>query len=442
MPDPMTKLECLFFHEKLSLYPDRVATSQGELNLNRDIQQARITVDAPYPFQEALTSQAVVDVESNIVEEQGQRYFGAGRQFGFVVFTRDIALSGLLGLNRLYPEVMLSSLKVTRERRWNAGFLNHSPHHLVDSTIPWQDSGLDWHGFTGRYRTGSYFNRTDDVCWLWCASDLLENMADPDWEWLYQEGIRFNERFYEPFRDPQDGLYRGQPCFVDVAYPDPNGSGYDADLSLQEHVELKALSTNSLYYAGFQAIARAAVKTGRPKEAITWTEKAEELKADIREHLRNPDGSWAYYQRPDGTLTRHRDAFGLALAVHSGIIDATNEGGSLVTYPVTDAGIPLFDPFFDNDIFYHNHSSWPFVEAIFLSALEKITGKSTRMARYALLARTCINDGSFHEVVDYRKKEVTGSSAQLWTAASWLNTILHDPDIRTSYDGCPAKPAI
>ncbi|MEM6884980.1 MAG: hypothetical protein AAF571_08095 [Verrucomicrobiota bacterium] len=38
----------------------------------------------------------------------------------------------------------------------------------------------------------------------------------------------------------------------------------------------------------------------------------------------------------------------------------------------------------------------------------------------ALAARTCIEDGTFHEVVDTRTGEPFGSGSQLWTAASFL----------------------
>lgn len=47
-------------------------------------------------------------------------------------------------------------------------------------------------------------------------------------------------------------------------------------------------------------------------------------------------------------------------------------------------------------------------------------GTDERSLIAALMALTCIDDGRFHEVRDYRTRQVKGSSRQLWTAAAFL----------------------
>jgi len=90
-------------------------------------------------------------------------------------------------------------------------------------------------------------------------------------------------------------------------------------------------------------------------------------------------------------------------------------------YPVTDGGVPLLHPFFDRDDFYHNNSSWPFVDTFFLKALETTDGYDRTPLNAALLARTCVDDGTFHEVTDYRTRDVNGSPSQLWSAAAFID---------------------
>ena len=91
-------------------------------------------------------------------------------------------------------------------------------------------------------------------------------------------------------------------------------------------------------------------------------------------------------------------------------------------YPVTDGGVPLFHPFFAEADWYHNNSSWPFVDTFVLKALEMTDGTSHVAQNAALLARTCTSDGTFYEVTDYRTRKVRGSGSQLWTAAAFVDT--------------------
>lgn len=95
---------------------------------------------------------------------------------------------------------------------------------------------------------------------------------------------------------------------------------------------------------------------------------------------------------------------------------------SFVDIHFTDGGTPLFHPFFPRDDFYHNNSSWPFVDTFLIKAMETADGVNRTALNAALLARTCVDDGTFHEVTDYRTRAVKGSGSQLWTAASFIDT--------------------
>jgi hypothetical protein len=105
-----------------------------------------------------------------------------------------------------------------------------------------------------------------------------------------------------------------------------------------------------------------------------------------------------------------------------GVVEERDAIRALDGYSVTDGGVPLFYPFFDEKNCYHNNSSWPFVDTFFLKALEIADGVPRAAQNAALLARTCVDDGTFHEVSDYRTREVEGSGSQLWTAAAFVDT--------------------
>jgi glycogen debranching enzyme len=93
----------------------------------------------------------------------------------------------------------------------------------------------------------------------------------------------------------------------------------------------------------------------------------------------------------------------------------------MADYPITDGGVPLLVPFFPTPRFYHNNSSWPFVDKFFLRAWEKTYRVDRTALNAALLARTCRPDGMFREVVHFRSKKPQGSRNQLWTAASFID---------------------
>ena len=375
------------------------------------------------PLTERLWAIALANVESNIVETENGRYFGAGTKFGPRIYTRDISFAGVLGLNALYPELMKSSLEVTRRTRFKLGFRVSRGYSVPGIDAKWEELDMEEREYLQQFHSNSYTRRTDDVIWLWAAGDLFERHPRlADYAWLYAAGERCFREFYDPFFDPTDGLYRGQATFVDVHFFTHKTGGYPHSFSVQDCVRLKALSLNCLYVRGLEVMSRAARELGRAEESAAWQQRADRLRRAISEHLRNEAGQLVYFKGPDGALQERRDALGLALAVLFEVVTGDDARRQLADYPVAAAGVPLFHPFFDHEArIYHNHAAWPFVDTLFLAAYELALGVDRTAENAALLARTCVGTGSFHELVDLTTKEPKGSGAQLWSAAAFMD---------------------
>ncbi len=372
---------------------------------------------------ERLWRIALADVESNLVETDDGKYFGAGALFNIIVFTRDISYSGILGLNKLYPEIMRLSLKATREVRSRLAFKVQTGYVLENIDVPWQPEEITEQGFAQKYHTNSYCRRTDDVVWLWAAYDLFsKHGTNDDWQWLYEMGNKFFDEFYDPFFDSEDGLYRGQASFVDIHSVVHKATGYPQDWDLKDCILIKSLSTNCLYVRGLEVMAAVSERFGHKNVADKWEVRAADLRKAIRENFLNSDGTLSYFKDKHGNLQPRRDALGSAFAVLMDIVEGEEARAALKDYPVTDFGVPLFHPFFPVNNYYHNNTSWPFVDTFFIKALEKSDGESRTGLNAALLARTCVDDGTFHEVVDFRDKKPGGSGSQLWSAAAFIDT--------------------
>ncbi|WP_291592306.1 glucosidase family protein [Bacteroides sp.] len=377
------------------------------------------------PIMHKLWKVALSDIESNIVQTNNGRYFGAGKNFGLRIYTRDISFSGILGLNVLYPEEMLSSLKTSRDVRLKLGLRVAKDYLVPGIGGDWMEESFDEKTYLNKYNTNSYTRRTDDVVWLWATRDLFEkneNLAE--WQWLYEVGKKCFDKLYSPFYDESDGLYRGQASFIDIHFEQSKATGYPQDFSIADCVSIKALSTNCLYYEGLQTMAMACRKTGRKTEGIEWEMRAKHLKNAILSNLRFKDGTFSYFKYMNGELESRRDALGSALAVITGIVKGKDAKVCLSDYPVTWAGVPLFHPFYPWAKSYHNNTSWPFVDTFFLWAKELAGHKSYASQNAALLARTCVKGGSFHEVVNWKTKEPGGSGRQLWSASAFVNVCL------------------
>ena len=420
-------------HLNLHLRPDSLSDALGTIRLEDlpDLHpQHKARLKNPTPLIEKLWRIALADVEKNIVTSDKGTYLGAGTQFGTTVFTRDIAYSGLLGLNRICPDLVRESLEYTRRLHRQEMFTVPKGYRVEGIDVDWNEIDLDEREYGKKYEA-NYMRRTDDVVWLWCAGDLAEREDTQEiWEWIYARGKECFEKLYQPFFDPSDGLYRGQSSFIDVHFLYKKASGYPQDWTIGNCVRIKATSTNCLYAKGLAVMAAAAAKLGRKEESHQWQARSEAVKAAIVRELKFENGTFSFFKYPSVALEKRRECLGTAFVVLLDIVRGGEGAKALAGYPVTDAGVPLFHPFFsDIDRCYHNHSAWPFADNFFLQALEKSDGQDRTGLKAALLARTCREDGSFHELIDFRDKAIHGSKSQLWTAAAFLGTCLRGEDL-------------
>ena len=379
------------------------------------------------PITLKLWDMALHDVETNIVStDKREKYFGAGRVFGMTVYERDISFSGLLALNKLYPKIMLSSLKYTRDLRLKLGLQVSKGLAVNEIKGNWiEDKAMTQKDFVQKYHTHPYTRRTDDVVWIWAAYDLFENNpAIADWPWLYATAKACFQELYNPFFDSSDGLYRGQAAFIDIHEIDHQTTGYPQNFTQSDCVLVKALSTNSLYYQALKNMASVCKKIGKEEEGIQWLKKAENLRHAILKNLRFKDGSFTYFKDKNGILQPRREALGTALAVITGVVKGKDAQKCLANYPFSWAGVPLFYPFYtDNNGVYHNNTSWPFVDTFFMWAKEIADGKDYTSQNAAMMARITKGE-SFREIVNWKTKEPSRSKNQLWSAAAFMNTCL------------------
>ena len=399
---------------------------------------------------------AVFEAEANIQPcPYGGEYFTAGGRGGWhdMLFGQDTVACGLLAFDRLYPQVMKNQIRSYVLARLNIGFMCPDGWLLenCEKSIPlhmnvWQPDSRE---FCNRYHMSPALNRTgQDVGWLWTAGDLFDLHGDRmDWAWLYGMGNIFLDYFYKPFYDDTDGLYFGQASFIDVGW---NGypfstRGMDKQAERNAAVWIKTPSCNALYVRGMDVMAHAAEILGRAREAAEWKERAAALRKAIRDHLRLPDGTFAYFKHKDGTLEPRCEALGAAYCILADVVTGEDAVKALAmdTLLVADKGVTLFYPFIEeNPGIYHNRAAWPFASTFYYLAKEKVTGESclrrdaTQLANAIVIpkkinanARGTSQDyqtGSFMEYVAWAENEPRGTCAQCFSISAFMNLCLRN----------------
>lgn len=439
-----TNVSFLYSHDQLVMTADSIRDAIGGYSIKKlpsPTPKCQVKLQGNVtPLTESLWKIALDDAEKNLVKsESGEVYFGAGTLYGLRIYERDIAVSGVLGLNHFYPEIMLSSLKVARQIRKELAYKVSAPHVVKEIDAPWEVIAQVDKEVMAKYRTNSYTRRTDDVAWLWAADDLFTIHPElADWNWVLENGNLFFKEFYAPWYDKSDGLYRGQPLFHDL-----QSTAYPKGMSIADCVLLKSLSTNCLYYRGMQAMAKACEKCGRPaNEKQQWLDRAAMIKTAIQKEFTLPDGTLSYYKDRYGKLMPNRSGYATAFAVIFGIVEGEAAKAAYQGFPTPDNGIPLFYPFIadTNGSNWHNFASWPFCDTFFLWGKSIADGKDYTAFNAALLARsigTAIKlkkapedqseadgFGSFHEYITLPDGLISGSGRQLWSAAAYMNVCI------------------
>ncbi|MCL2834432.1 MAG: hypothetical protein FWD78_14770 [Treponema sp.] len=345
--------------------------------------------------------------------------FWAGRGFNTIIYTRDIAYSAFLGSCFLYPDIVRSHLEYTRKLRRSLGWKIPESHKISIKEIPAEIINLTEPEVSDYYNTNSYVRRTDDVVWIlgWWAYFETTNRIDT-LTWMIEEFEYFDEHFYKYFYDSDDGLYRGQPTFIDVG-----GSGYPG-YTINQSVMVKALSTNCLYVAAFDRLKKACELTGNPEKAAAYGRRAQELRASINARFKNRDGRFMYLLDFEGKHSDRQEILGLAFLVLFDVV-SPDQFKNVLDYQGGDFGAPLIWPFFDNTKVYHNNSTWPFADTLFAKACWKQSRSSELLLH--TLAKLCRHSlrGTFNEILEYNTGRFAGGDGYLWSAASYL-TVIYD----------------
>jgi hypothetical protein len=383
------------------------------------------------PLTRKMWKIALNDVELNLITNNYGTYFAAGRRYTDRVYTRDIAFAGILGLNALYPNEMMKSLRVTRDVVSKLGYKVSREEVIKEINAPWEIIAEDKTEVMAQYKSNSITRRTDDVVWIWAVDDLFKSHPEvADWKWFYNNGKKNFNEFYAPWYDKTDGLYKAQPTFHDI-----QSSAYPKGYSQADCVLLKSTSTNCLYYKALLSLANAAKKCNLPEESKVWNQKAKSLKAAIIKELMLPDGTFTYYKDRYGKVMPNQHNLGTAFAIIFGVVEGKAAKKAIENYPTSEFGTPLQYPFMENKG-DHNQASWPFCDTFFLIAKEIADGKDYTGYNAALLARTMGTKldpkknpewggfGSFHEKVQLPSGLISGSGSQLWTSAAFMNVCM------------------
>ena len=192
-------------------------------------------------------------------------------------------------------------------------------------------------------------------------------------------------------------------------------------------------------------MAHAAEILEKPEEAAAWKTRAEALRKAIRDNLRHPDGTFAYFKYPDGSLEPRCEALGAAYCILAEVVTGEDAVKALAENRLqfSDAGVSLFYPFYEeNPGIYHNRAAWPFASTFYYMAKEKVTGESCLQADARQLANAIVipqklnanaqgspedyQTGSFMEYVAFREEEPRGTSAQCFTISAFMNLCIRN----------------
>lgn len=384
------------------------------------------------PITKKMWNIALHDVELNLITNDYGTYFAAGRRYTDRVYVRDISFAGILGLNAIYPQEMMKSLRVTRDVVEKMGYKVSTKEVIKEIDAPWNAITDDKLQIMAQFKSNSITRRTDDVVWIWAVDDLFKSHPEvADWNWFYTNGKSNFDTLYAPWFDKADGLYRCQPTFQDI-----QSDGYPEGYSQADCVLLKSTSTNCLYYKAMLSLANAANKCNLPEESKVWTTRAKALKMAILKELKLPDGTFTYYKDRNGKVMPNQHNLGTAFAILFGIVKGKAARKAIDNYPSNQYGTPLIHPFLGDGTGDHNAAAWPFCDTFFLQAKEIADGKDYTGYNAALLARTMgtkLSDkrdkewggfGSFHEKVPLPSGLISGSGSQLWTSAAFMNVCL------------------
>lgn len=227
--------------------------------------------------------------------------------------------------------------------------------------------------------------------------------------------------------DVGSGLFRGCASFME------SNSGYPLRFRYRGTAvgRTKALSTNLLYFRGYQLAARMAGLIG--EDGSSFADRATALREAVNRRLWSPArGLYAYYETESGRQSRRMEGLGEALAVLWGVADQSQAKEIFKNVSITGYGIPCLWPrylawryYFNDANYYHNGMVWPFVQGYWAQAAAGRGAVDVFDAELAKLARSAQRSATFYEFYRPGNGQPDGSPRQLWSAAGYLSMIHH-----------------
>lgn len=339
--------------------------------------------------------------------------FWAGYGFNTYLYTRDTAYSSWLGTAYILPDVVKSHLQHLRGLRRKVGLKVSQKHEIPIAGIPTEELDITESEMAATYNTNSYTRRTDDIVWVLGLWEVYKSTRNSELlDYILAEFDYFDQHFYRYFHDESDGLYRGQPTFIDVGGPCYPGRGPAGT------VILKALSTNCLYAGCFAILRKAANVLGQEERASAFGKRRDQLAESIRQTF--GENGYPFYKYEDGTYSDRQEILGLAFLAIFDILPASECAELLSAYPDGDFGRPLVWPFYGSSQVYHDNSTWPFADTIYALAEYKVGNKQEVIRKtMGKLCRHSLN-GNFNEVLEWQTGRFVGCPSYIWSAASYL----------------------
>lgn len=260
-------------------------------------------------------------------------------------WTRDIAINTWNGVSLTNPDVAEKSL-------WSVTINKDTIGHQYWDKILWVVAARNHYLVTG----DKAFLKQAYVCSVNTMKEL--------------ETIAF---------DPVYGMFTGPSVFNDgiAGFPEPifepeNNSSYVLDHKNAFHI--KCLSTNSVYYGAYKALAEMGTELKAAKSDIQgFKAKGEALRNSILKHLYDEkQGKLNYLVDHEGTVDPSQEGLGLAYAIIFGVLNQEQALKVTKQAQVSKFGItsvyPDFPRYSPEKPGRHNNILWPMVNGFYAQA--------------------------------------------------------------------------
>lgn len=193
----------------------------------------------------------------------------------------------------------------------------------------------------------------------------------------------------------------------------------------------KALSTNVLYYSGYDIAAQMGKELGASENEVEeMLNKGTNLKNAIRSRLWLSDLEYyAYVEDENGELITQMEGLGESLALFDFEQDQERIQTMFTNIRTTERGLPCLWPQFylgprrGIPSYYHNGLLWPFVQGYWAMAAAKHKQIAVFADALFSLTELAVSGNTFAEFYELDGTFLDGRRRQLWSATGYLAMI-------------------